>query len=104
VAIELLSASRCAFHNHMHLDRTNNISKMIVKMLTHSHMTRSLGGVSTFTHSGVFEKLKRLFSTTPEVEKETEANGGHRGDRTVNRTRSLVDRTRPVSFQRLRVF
>jgi DICT domain-containing protein len=27
VAIELLSAARCAFHNHMHLDRTNNASK-----------------------------------------------------------------------------
>jgi hypothetical protein len=50
--------------------------------------------------SGVFEELKRLFSTTPEVGKETEANGGHRGDR----TRSLFDRTRPVSVQRLRVF
>jgi hypothetical protein len=43
--------------------------------------------------SGVFEELKRLFSTTPEVGKETEANGGHRGDR-----------TRPVSVQCLRVF
>jgi hypothetical protein len=49
---------------------------------------------------GVFEELKRLFSTTPEVGKETKANGGHRGDR----TRSLDDRTRPVSVQRLRVF
>jgi hypothetical protein len=27
VAIELLSASRCAFHTHMHLDRTNNALK-----------------------------------------------------------------------------
>jgi hypothetical protein len=27
MAIRLLSASRCAFHNHMHLDRTNNASK-----------------------------------------------------------------------------
>jgi hypothetical protein len=35
----------------------------------------------------------------PEVGKETEANGGHRGDR----TRSLHDRTRPVSVQCLRV-
>jgi hypothetical protein len=50
--------------------------------------------------SGVFEELKRLFSTTMEVGKETEAYGGHRGDR----TRSLFDRTRPVSVQRLRVF
>jgi hypothetical protein len=54
--------------------------------------------------SGVFEELKRLFSTTPEVRKETEANGGHRGDRTLNQTRSLVDQTRPVSVQCLRVF
>jgi hypothetical protein len=54
--------------------------------------------------SGVFDELKRLFSTTPEVGKEIETNGGHRGDRTLDRTRSLVDRTRPVSVQRLRVF
>jgi hypothetical protein len=54
--------------------------------------------------SGVFEELKRLFSTTPEVGKETEANVGHRGDRTLDRTRSLFDRTCPVSVQRLRVF
>jgi hypothetical protein len=54
--------------------------------------------------SGVFEELKRLFSTTPEVGKETEANGGHRSDRTLDRTRSLFDRTRPVSVQHLRVF
>jgi hypothetical protein len=31
-------------------------------------------------------------------------NGGHRGDRTLDQTRSLFDRTRPVSVQRLRVF
>jgi hypothetical protein len=54
--------------------------------------------------SGVFEKLKRLFSTMPEVGKETEANGGHRGDRTLDRTRSLFDQTRQVSAQCLRVF
>jgi hypothetical protein len=54
--------------------------------------------------SGVFEELKRLFSTTPEVGKEMEANGGHRGDRTLERTQSLFDGTRPVSVQRLRVF
>jgi hypothetical protein len=54
--------------------------------------------------SDVFEELKRLFSTTPEVRKETEANGGHRGDQTLDRTRSLFDRTRPVSVQHLRVF
>jgi hypothetical protein len=47
--------------------------------------------------SGVFEELKRLFSTTPEVGKETEANGGHQGDRTLHRTQSWFDRTRPVS-------
>jgi hypothetical protein len=45
--------------------------------------------------SGDFEELKRLFSTTPEVGEETEANGGHRGDR----TRSLFDRMRPISAQ-----
>jgi hypothetical protein len=47
---------------------------------------------------------KHLRCYTPEVGKETEANGGHRGDRTLDRTRSLFDRTRPVSVQRLRVF
>jgi hypothetical protein len=50
--------------------------------------------------SGVFEDLKCLFSTTPEVGEETEANGGHSGDRTLNRTRSRFDRTRPVSSSR----
>jgi hypothetical protein len=54
--------------------------------------------------SGVFEELKRLFSTTSEVENRTEANRGHSGDRTLDRTRSLFDQTRPVSVQRLRVF
>jgi hypothetical protein len=54
--------------------------------------------------SGVFEELKRLFSITPEVGKETEANGGYRGDRTLDQTRSLFDQTRPVSIQRVRVF
>jgi hypothetical protein len=44
-----------------------------------------------------FEDLKCLFSTMPEVGKETEANEGHRGDRTLHRTRSLYDRTCPVS-------
>jgi hypothetical protein len=47
---------------------------------------------------------KRLFSTTPEVRNQTEANGGHNGDRTLDRTRSLFDRTHPVSVQPLRVF
>jgi hypothetical protein len=87
----------------------NSFGKMIMKMLTHVHkvvntcwcwhicegsgfcvVERGLG-------SGVFEELKRLFSTTPEVEKETEANGGHQGDRTLHRTRSRFDRTRLVS-------
>jgi hypothetical protein len=48
VAIELLSASRCAFHNHMHLDRTNNASKNDCEnanTLAHDMIT---GGVSTF--------------------------------------------------------
>jgi hypothetical protein len=49
--------------------------------------------------SGDFGEMKCLFSTTPEVGKETEANGGHRGDRTLHRTRSWNDRTRPVSCQ-----
>jgi hypothetical protein len=53
--------------------------------------------------SGVFKELKSLFSTTPEVGKETEANGGHRGDRTLHRTRSRYDRTRPVSIAQTRV-
>jgi hypothetical protein len=56
VAIELPSTSKCAFHNHMYLDRTNNASKMIVKMLTHSHMTSSLGGISTFAKTVEFER------------------------------------------------
>jgi hypothetical protein len=43
------------------------------------------------------------FSTTLEVGEETEANGGHSGDWTLDRTRSLFDRTRPVSVQLLRV-
>jgi hypothetical protein len=54
--------------------------------------------------SALFAEVKCLFSSAPEVRKETEANGGHRGDRTLDRTRSLYDRTRPVSVQRLRVF
>jgi hypothetical protein len=33
-----------------------------------------------------------------------ETNEGHRGDRTLDRTRSLFGRTRPVSVQRLRMF
>jgi hypothetical protein len=41
----------------------------------------------------LFWGSKCLFSTAPEVGKETEANGGHCGDRTLSR----FDRTRPVS-------
>jgi hypothetical protein len=42
--------------------------------------------------SALFREVKCLFSTTPEVGKETEANGGHRGDRTLHQTRSWYDR------------
>jgi hypothetical protein len=65
VTIELLSASRCVFHNHMHLDRTNIVSKNIVKMLTHSHMTRSLGGVSTFANAVEFERKRGFGVLSP---------------------------------------
>jgi hypothetical protein len=41
--------------------------------------------------SALFGEVKRLFSTAPEVGKETEANGGHCGDRTLHRTRSRLD-------------
>jgi hypothetical protein len=51
--------------------------------------------------SVLFGEVKRLFSTILEVGKETEANGGHYGDRTLHRTRSWFDRTRPVSSQQL---
>jgi hypothetical protein len=54
--------------------------------------------------SALFGEVKCLFSSASEVGKETEANGGHRGDRTLDQTRSLYDWTRPVSVQRLRVF
>jgi hypothetical protein len=47
--------------------------------------------------STLFVEVKRLFFTTPEVGTETEANEGHQGDRTLHRTRSRFDRTRPVS-------
>jgi hypothetical protein len=53
---------------------------------------------------GLFDEVKCIFSTTPEVEIfsksswiETEANRGHWGDRTLNRTRSRHDRTCPIS-------
>jgi hypothetical protein len=112
----------------MHLDRTNITSKnncenantlthdeITLVMLAHLQRRWSLSGREGLRSSlppaelvrrdsGVFEKLKRLFSTTPEVGKETKANGAHRGDRTLDRTRSLFDRTCPVSVQRLRVF
>jgi hypothetical protein len=51
--------------------------------------------------SALFGELKCLFSTAPEVGKETEANGGHCGDRTLHRTRSRFERTRSVSSQQL---
>jgi hypothetical protein len=51
--------------------------------------------------SALFEEVKCLFYTAPELKKETEANGGHYGDRTVHRTRSRFDQTRPVSSQQL---
>jgi hypothetical protein len=44
-----------------------------------------------------FRGVKMPIFTTPEVGKETEANEGHRGDRTLHQTRSWYDRTRPVS-------
>jgi hypothetical protein len=49
----------------------------------------------------LFGEVKCLFSTGLEVGKETEANGGHYGDRTLHRTRSRFDRTHPVSSQQL---
>jgi hypothetical protein len=51
--------------------------------------------------SALFREVKCLFSTAPEVGKETKANGGHCGDRTLHRTRSRFDWTRPVSSQQL---
>jgi hypothetical protein len=41
--------------------------------------------------SALFGEVKCLFSTALEVGKETEANGGHCGDRTLHRTRSRFD-------------
>jgi hypothetical protein len=35
----------------------------------------------------------------PEIGKEKEANGGHRGDRTLHRTWSRFDRMHPVSTE-----
>jgi hypothetical protein len=51
--------------------------------------------------STLFGEVKCLFSTALEVGKETEANGGHCGDRTLHRTQSRFDQTRPVSSQQL---
>jgi hypothetical protein len=51
--------------------------------------------------STLFGEVKCLFSTAPEVGKEIEANDGHCGDRTLHRTWSRFDRTRPVSSQQL---
>jgi hypothetical protein len=89
VAIGLLSASRYAFHNHMHLDRTNNVSKNDYEnanTLAHDDETLvvlaslrrrwSLSGRESLRFSlpptelarrdsGVFEELKHLFSFTP---------------------------------------
>jgi hypothetical protein len=97
VAIKLLSASRCVFHNHMHLDRTNIASKNDCEnanTLTHdkdhlvvlARLRRrwSLSGREGLgsslppaelarRDSGVFEELKRLFSTTPKVRKRNES-------------------------------
>jgi hypothetical protein len=50
--------------------------------------------------SALFGEVKCLFFTAPEVGKETEANGGHYGDRTLHQTRSRFDRTRLVSSTR----
>jgi hypothetical protein len=47
--------------------------------------------------SALFGEVKCLFSTALEVGKETEANDGHYGDRTLHWTWSRFDRTRPVS-------
>jgi hypothetical protein len=101
--------------------------KMFVKMLTHVHkvvftcwcwhiyegdevcavervwVSLSLPPSLRAWDSGVFKELKSLFSTTLEVKKETEANEDHRGDRTLHRTRSWYDRTRPVSSTQPRV-
>jgi hypothetical protein len=51
--------------------------------------------------SALFGEVKCLFSTTLEVRKETEVNGGHCGDRTLHRTRSRFDQMRTVNSQQL---
>jgi hypothetical protein len=89
MAIELLSASRCAFHSHMHLDRTKNASKnncenantlarddetlVVLAPLRRQWSLSSREGLGSSLppaelaqrDSGVFEELKRLFSFTP---------------------------------------
>jgi hypothetical protein len=111
----------------MHLDRTNNASKNNCENAKHTRTWHdhlvvlvllrwrwSLSGREGLgpslppaelarQDSDVFEELKQLFSTMSEVGKETETNGGHRSDRTLDRTRSLFDRTCLASVQRLRV-
>jgi hypothetical protein len=89
MAIGLLSASRWAFHNHMHLDRINNASKNDCEnantlarndehlvVLAPLRRRWSLSGREDLRSSlplaklarqdlGVFEELKHLFSFTP---------------------------------------
>jgi hypothetical protein len=92
--------------NKIVCENANTLAYVVDHMVVLAHLRRrrSLSGREGLSpslppaklarrDSGVFEELKRLFSTTPEVGKETEANGGHSGDR----TRSRFDRTRPVS-------
>jgi hypothetical protein len=91
-------------------ENANTLAHVVDHMVVLAHLRRrqSLSGREGLGPSlppaelatrdlGVFEELKRLFFTTPEVRKETETNEGHSGDRTLNRTRSRFDRTRPVS-------
>jgi hypothetical protein len=85
VAIELLSASRCAFHNHMHLDRSKNDCENAntlahdddhLVVLAHLRWRWSMSGREGLgsslpptelvrRDSDVFEELKCLFSFTP---------------------------------------
>jgi hypothetical protein len=82
-AIELLNASRCAFHNHMHLDRTNNASKNDCEIAnTHAHGD---------DHLVMLACLRRRLSLSGREAVE------------FDRMRSLFDRTHPVRVQRLRV-
>jgi hypothetical protein len=65
-------------------------------VLAHLRRRWSLSGSERFglAHLALFGEVKCLFSTAPEVGKETETNDGHCGDRTLHRTR-------PVSSQQL---